>query len=263
MLVLLLALCAAIGFGAATLFVETSLGTSRAFHHVSVVVAAGILLGVAIADLLPEAFELAGHTRAALAIAVGFLVLFLIEALTGGHTHHHEPHVHGGEAHAHAHAHAHGDVAADDPCIPVHAVLPFLIGLALHNFTDGVVIGASHEVSDTAAAGVAGGIVLHQLPVGLSFAAVLLASGIGVRRMRRNALFVALLIPVGALTVLAAPHPSGTQLGSLIGVAAGAIIYIATGHLLPEAHSEERRPGVAIAFAAALLGSVLFTTSLH
>ena len=71
-----------------------------------------------------------------------------------GHTHHHEPHAgpHGhAHAHAHAHSHGHGD---DDACVPTHAVLPFLLGLALHNLVDGLVIGTSHEVSDTAAAGV-------------------------------------------------------------------------------------------------------------
>ncbi len=260
MAVLLLALVAAAGFVLATLFVDGALGTSRAFHHFSVVIAAGILLGVTFADLVPETFELLDARDAALAMAGGFLVLFLVEALTGGHTHHHEPHGH--EAHAHAHAHSHAPV--DDPaCVPTHAVVPFLIGLAIHNFADGLVIGASHEVSDAAAAGVAAGILVHQLPVGISFAAVLLASGISRSRVRRDALLIAALIVVGALVVLLAPNLANDSLGALIGVAAGALLYIATGHLLPEAHSEERRPGIAAAFTLALVGTVFFVGALH
>ncbi len=261
MIVFLLSLLAAAGFLLATFLVDTTLGRSRRFNHVSVVVAAGILLGVALADLVPEAFELLDGGAAALWIAGGFLGLFLVEEFTSGHTHHHEPHGHDTEAHAHAHSHA--SAVDDDACVPTHAVLPFLIGLGLHNFVDGVVIGASHEVSDAAATGVAVGILVHQLPVGLSFAAVLLASGILRSKMQRDAALVAALIPVGALVVLLAPDMGDGTLGALIGVAAGAILYIATGHLLPEAHSEERRPGVAAAFAVALLGTVFFVSAMH
>jgi zinc transporter ZupT len=268
----LLSLLAAAGFGIATLLVDTTVGTSRTFHHVSVVVAAGILLGVAFADLVPEAFDLAEPTTVALAIVGGFLALFLVEALTGGHTHHHEPHADHlntedtdpddvGVAHAHAHSHAPSSSGA--PCVTHHAVLPFLLGLGLHNLVDGLVIGTSHEVSDAAATGVAVGIVVHQLPVGLSFAAVLLACGLGRRRMRRDALLIAAMIPLGALVVLASPTLSGTSLGVFIGIAAGALVYIATGHLLPEAHSEERRPGIAAAFSIALLGTVLLVGAMQ
>lgn len=265
MIVIGLAFLAAAGFWLATLLVATTLGRSTLFHHVSVVIAAGILLGVAVADLIPETFELLDGTDAALAIVGGFLALYLVEALTRGHTHHHETHLehvdHG--AHAHAHAHAHAAADDDETCVPTHAVMPFLLGLALHNFADGVVIGASHEVSDAAATGVAVGILVHQLPVGLSVAAVLLASGVGARRMHLQAAFIASMIVVGAMLVIAVPDLSGQTLGVLIGAAAGALLYIATGHLLPEAHSEERRPGIALAFCVALIGTVLFVGAMH
>lgn len=257
-----LSLVAGAGFLLTTFLVDTTLGRSRVLHHLSVVVAAGILLGVALADLMPEAFELLDARDAALWIAAGFLGLFLVEAFTSAHTHHHEPHAH----HAHAHAHGHAgseDVSTDDSCVPTHAVLPFLVGIGIHNLVDGVVIGASHEVSDAAATGVAAGILVHQLPVGLSFAAVLLASGIARARMGRDAALVALLIPVGTLVVVAGPQLGDGTLGALIGVAAGAILYIASGHLLPEAQSEHRRPGIAAAFVAALIGTVLLVSALH
>jgi zinc transporter ZupT len=81
--------------------------------------------------------------------------------------------------------------------------------------------------------------------------------------MRRDALLIAAMIPLGALVVLASPTLSGTSLGVLIGIAAGALVYIATGHLLPEAHSEERRPGIAAAFSIALLGTVLLVGAMQ
>lgn len=266
MIVLLLGFIAAAGFIAASFLVDTVVGRSRSFHHVSVVIAAGILLGVTLADLIPEALEHLDGTPATLWIASGFIILFVVEMMTSGHTHHHEPHGHdaSGHAHGHDHAHTHASTDADDPsCVPTHAVLPFLIGLGIHNLADGVVIGASHEVSDAAATSVAIGILVHQLPVGLSFAAVLLASGVSRARAMRDAVFIAALIPIGAAIVLLAPDLSGTTLGALIGIAAGALLYIATGHLLPEAHSEERRPGIAAAFTISLVGTILFVGALH
>ncbi len=262
MIVLLLGFIAAAGFIAASFLVDTVVGRSRSFHHVSVVIAAGILLGVTLADLVPEALEHLDGTPATLWIASGFIILFVVEMMTSGHTHHHEPHGH--DAHGHAHAHSHAPTDVDDPsCVPTHAVLPFLIGLGIHNLADGVVIGASHEVSDAAATSVAIGILVHQLPVGLSFAAVLLASGVSRARAMRDAILIAALIPVGASIVLLAPDLSGSTLGALIGIAAGALLYIATGHLLPEAHSEERRPGIAAAFTVSLVGTILFVGALH
>lgn len=204
-----------------------------------------MLLGVALADLIPDTYELVGGRAGALWIAIGFLVLYLVESLTGGHTHHHEPHEHHTTA----------------PCVPTHSVAPFLLGVGLHNFADGVVVAASHSVSEAAAMGVAGGILVHQIPVGLSFAAVLLASGIMRSHMYRNALLIAMLIPVGAAVVLVVPNLAQTTLGALIGLSSGALLYIATGHLLPEAQSEERRPLAAASFALALVITICAISS--
>lgn len=258
----LLALLAGAGFFVATLLVHTQLGASRALHHGAVIIAAGILLGVVFADLVPDALEHAGASTAALAMAAGFLALYLVETLTSGHTHHHEPHAaHGHDTHAHAHSHA--PVADEEGCVPRHAVLPFLIGLGLHNLADGVIVGASERADEAAAGAVAAGILVHQIPVGLSFGAVLFASGLTARRSRRDALLVASLIPVGALLVALAPELTGDALGVLVAAAAGALLYIATGHLLPEAHSEERRPGIAAAFTASLLATIMLVGSTH
>lgn len=257
MTTLLLALLSGAGFFAASLLVGTRLGASRRFHHLTVVVAAAVLLGVTLGELLPETFALLDVTTAALSLAAGFLVLYLIETLTSGHTHHHEPHA------EHAHAHSHAPTPDADGCVPRHAMLPFLVGLGLHNVADGLVIGTSHEVSDVAATAVATGILVHQLPVGLSFAAVLVASGSGARRTRLSALGIGALIPIGAGVVALVPDLGTQTLGILVGVAAGALIYIATGHLLPEAQSEQRRPLLAAAFATALVGTILLIGAAH
>jgi zinc transporter ZupT len=53
------------------------------------------------------------------------------------------------------------------------------------------------------------------------------------------------------------------SLAALGAFAGGALLYIAGGHLLPEAQSEHRRPAIAGAFAVSLLGTVLFIGATH
>jgi zinc transporter ZupT len=69
-------------------------------------------------------------------------------------------------------------------------------------------------------------------------------------------------IPLGALFVAAAGALIDDHLGLLLGGAAGALTYVATGHLLPEAQSEERLKVLGVAFAATLLLSVYWFTVL-
>lgn len=246
-----IALIAGLGFFLAARGAASGIGRSLVLQRFSMVIAAGILLGVAFADLIPEALAMTSTTRFAFGVAGGFLLLYMVESLSGGHTHHHEPHEHG-----HGHAHGHGSSVADEPCVPTHALLPFLLGLGFHNFADGLIVGIGGTSSDTAASAVAFGILVHQLPVGLSFAAVLHADGRDGRALVRSALLVAAMIPLGTLAIIALPDPSQSTLGMLLAIAAGALLYVSTGHLLPEAHSEDRRPSTVLAFMAALLVTV-------
>lgn len=257
----LLALVAAAGFFGATLVAGTGIGRSARLQQLSMVIAAAVLLGITFADLIPDALKGTTPVRVAFAMAAGFLILYVVESLSGAHTHHHEPHTHG-IARTHGHAHEDTDMqlgSADaDDCVPIHAVAPFLIGLGLHNFTDGVVIGIGSGASGSAMSGIAFGILVHQLPVGLSFAAVLHAAHRRGPALHRAALLVAAMIPLGALAYIVLPNLSASVTDTLLAVAAGALLYVSTGHLLPEAHSEERHISVVLTFAATLLATITF-----
>jgi zinc transporter ZupT len=179
------ALIAGAGFTIAGVVGLFGIRVSNTLRLVSVAVAAGILLAISFADLLPEAYDHATRTsHASFAFAFGFLLLFGVETVMKTHTHHHDPH--DGHDHSHDHLAAH------------HAVLPFCLGLGLHNLADGLAIGASAELSTTAAAGETLGILVHQLPVGLSFAAVLLAIA-GPEWLERPRLLPALAVSYATL----------------------------------------------------------------
>jgi zinc transporter, ZIP family len=234
---IILAVIAGIGFTLAGLAGLLGVTIGRPIRALAVAIASGILLAISFAELFPEAIEVAGHEAAVAGFLAGFVVLFLVEVATRGHTHHDE---------ADASDHAHG-----------HALWPFLVGLALHNLTDGFAIGASSELSDETAGAVAIGVLIHQIPVGVSFAAVLAAASRSRTFVARSALALGGAIALGALIQTALPPMEEATMATMGAAAAGALAYIGAGHLLPEAHKERASVAVAIAFPASLLLTTL------
>jgi ZIP family zinc transporter len=234
---ILLAIVAGGAFALAGMLGLFGVSVSRVARLASVAVAAGILLSITFSDLLPDALSDAGRTRAAFGFMIGFVVLFLMEALSGAHVHHHE----GDDEHLHHHTLDHH-----------HKVRPFTYGLAMHNLTDGLAIGTTTVLSKATAAAVTTGVLVHQLPVGISFAAVLGSLHVSRAATMRAALACASMIPLGAILILALPPMSDHVLGTLVAGAGGALCYVACGHLLPEAQSE-RHAVVAPVFVIALM----------
>ena len=99
---------------------------------------------------LPRSPRGGGAKTTSLWFLIGFALLFVVEVVTRGHTHHEA-----GEEH-----------------VEHSSLTPFVTGLLLHNFVDGAVLAAGQEASAEVGTAIAIGIVVHQLPVGLSFAAV-------------------------------------------------------------------------------------------
>lgn len=235
MIAVALAVVAGVGFTLASLGAVAGRGLPASARSVAVGAAAGILLAIVFADLFPEALEVGGMRAPAIAFGFGFSALFLVEATTRGHTHHH-----GGSQ-----------------VVAPHRLAPFVLGLAVHNFGDGAVLGATSALSAEAAPAVAIGILVHQLPVALSVTAVLAAADAARGTSVRVAIVLGLMIPVGALVVVALPLADDTVAGAVTGLAAGALTYVAGAHLLPEVQAEDADRTIVLAFPAALLITTL------
>jgi len=191
--------------------------------------AAGILLALAFVDLFPEGLELGGETAVAGFIG-GFALLFMTEVFTRAHTHHQpEEHVH------------------------KHALGPFVFGLAVHNLADGFVLGVAAKAATVTSWLVGLGVLVHQVPVGISLAAVLIAARVGKAGIMRTAILLGLAIPAAAALTVAFPSPGEDTLGLLTGVAGGVLAYIGAAHLLPEAQAEHTDRFASILFVATLI----------
>jgi ZIP family zinc transporter len=226
---ILLALLAAVGFSGASLLALLGGELRAKGRSYSAAVAAGILLALAFVDLFPEGLEVAGEA-AIVGFVGGFTLLFLTEAFTRAHTHH-----------------------APEESVHKHALGPFVLGLAIHNLADGFVLGVGAQTSAITAGLVGLGVLVHQVPVGISLAAVLLGARATRTRVVRTAALLGLAIPLAATLTMALPAPGEGALGLLTGVAGGVLAYAGAAHLLPEAQAEHPSRVTAGLFAATLI----------
>ena len=192
--------------------------------------AAGVMLAVVCLDLVPSAMEKSRIFLVLSGTALGFLLVFLLNDLT-----------------LRSHITANGGADISGRRLFIGGVVT-AVAVALHNFPEGMVIGASFvrygadyrfTLSQTAVAAVIG---LHNIPEGMAMAVPLASGG-----MRKSAA-AAITAFAGAPTVLGAA--AGFFLGSLsplwlslsLSLASGAMLYVVFGELLPEAYSLESTP---------------------
>ncbi len=194
--------------------------------------AVGALLGAVFLELLPHALEEGGAERVMVTVLIGLLAFFLLEKLVlWRHSHGHDEHDPEGDETEHDHAlHAHDQGRSG---------LMILIGTAVHNFCDGVVIAASFLADARLGIATTVAIVAHAVPQQVGDFAVLLHSGF--RRGKAFAYNVSagLATLVGALAGYYALAQMQKMLPTVLAIAAASLLYVAVADLIPSLH---RRP---------------------
>jgi len=211
----------------------------RAARSVGLLIAfgAGIRIGAAYFDLIPEAIEKLGGDldRAMIALATGFLAFYAIEKLTNVHVGH--------EAAAEL---DHGDKAHR------HVGLLGAIGMSLHSFLDGVALAAALVVGGGVGLVIAVVVVVHRFSDGIAIVSLLLASRFPRWRAYRWVIVVAVAPVLGVVVGLILPV-SDEVLGIMLGLFAGFFLYIGAAELLPEAHRTDRSRWVVLATLAGVV----------
>jgi zinc and cadmium transporter len=195
--------------------------------------AVGGLLGDAFIHLLPDAFKkISSPTIIALWILTGMLMFFVLEkVLRWRHSHvpESEPHIH-----------------------PV--VMMNLIGDAVHNLIDGMVIGATYIFSIPLGISTTLAVVLHEIPHELGNFGVLIHGGLTVKKALIYNFFSALTAVVGTiLSLVIGPHIQGYTT-ALLPITAGGFIYIAASDLIPELQHDVKVGKSLLQFTFILLG---------
>jgi zinc transporter ZupT len=205
----------------AAAFAATMLGGTFALFrrdrlHLILGFSAGAVLGVALFDLLPEAFDLARKSYATatvtLFVAAGFFsFMFLNRVLL-------------------LHPEDHADASA-----PRRSGAFGAASLSLHSFLDGVGIGLAFKVSTAVGAVVAAAVLAHDFSDGINTVTIVLKNrGRGLSALRWLA--VDAVAPVAGIAATHFFTLSDVRLGIVLALFCGFFLYIGASDLLPESH---------------------------
>lgn len=113
----------------------------------------------------------------------------------------------------------------------------FIIAICLHNFPEGLAVGAGFGQEDLGASiALTLGIAFQNMPEGFIVAAALVTLGYAVRLSFWLALLTGLIEPVGGLIGAGAVALVQPALPWALGLAAGAMIFVVAGEMIPETH---------------------------
>jgi ZIP family zinc transporter len=187
----------------------------------------GVVLGVALFEVLPEAFDAVGDSdRVGALVGAGFLLFFLAERLLVLH-HRDDPE----QARAHERV---GVLGA--------------AGLSLHSLIDGLGIGLAFGLDTTTGVLVLVAVLAHDFADGLNTVGFVL-SQTGDRRRALTWLSIDALAPLLGAIIGASLSVSEHTLGYLLSMYVGFFLYMGATDLLPEAHQHPSRLRVALTAA--------------
>jgi ZIP family zinc transporter len=193
----------------------------------AIALSGGIVIAVALFDLVPEALEAIGDDRRVTTlVGAGFLLFFVAERFLVLH-HRDDP----------AQARSHGDVGALGAA-----------ALAFHTFTDGLGIGLAFGLDTETGILVLFAVISHDFADGINAVTFIMSQG-GSRAAALRWLGLVAVAPLFGALIGSALDVSERTLGHLLAVYGGIFLYIGATDLLPEAHSHPSGRRVAITLA--------------
>lgn len=214
----------------------------KASVFVLVSLAVGALLGDVFVHLLPEAYASSTNPLlVSLGVLAGILVFFVLEKTLHWHHHSHDDH--------------------ENTPHPVGRLV--LVSDGVHNFIDGLIIGAAYLISLPVGIATTIAVILHEIPQEIGDFGVLIHAGYSKMRALWLNFASALLSVAGALLAFFIGETSELFATLLLPIAAGGFIYIAMADLIPELHKTKRVQQSILQFVAILLGIVAMVVLLN
>lgn len=175
-------------------------------------IAVGVFLSLVLNELIPETIE-ASHEWGAFVVMLGFLAFYVL-AHKLHQKYHHE---------------------AED-CDRKGAATLVLIGDAIHNFADGIVLGGAFLIDPAVGVATAIGLALHEVPQEIVEFGILLRAGYTRSRAVLLNLLSASSIIFGTVLVILLSEHIAEYVWVLVGIAAGNLLFLAASDLLPRIH---------------------------
>jgi len=174
---------------------------------------AGLMTAVVCFELIPEAFELGGIVYTFFGIFSGIFIIVLIENSIKNR-----------------------EFARGKPGNTglLRAGILMSIGIALHNFPEGFAVGSGFQASTSLGITITAVIIIHDIPEGIAMAVPMRAGGFSKIRAFLYTILSGVPMGLGALFGATLGGISSHLVSVCLGFAAGAMLYIIFGELVPE-----------------------------
>lgn len=198
-----------------------------------VALSAGALMGGAFLHLLPESSAELEADKLYIFVLLAFIFFFFMEKLLHWH------HCHKENCSVHTFGYMN------------------LVGDAIHNFIDGLVIASTFLIDTTLGITTTIAIALHEIPQEIGDFGVLIYAGFKRKKALIINYLVALTVVLGGVVGYFASFYLKESIPYLLPFAAGGFIYIAASDLMPEIRKETKLKKSIASFSVFILGIVL------
>jgi len=177
----------------------------------------GIMLAVVFQDLIPESLNYGTQENLLFGFLLGCALLFILDRFL-----------------PHAHVTTIGSSKKNQRFVRTSILIG--IGIALHNFPEGLAIGAGYSASESLGISLAIVLAFHDMPEGMAMAGPMQAARLGLVKIVWYCALSGVPTGLGALIGSYLGSISGVFLSIALGFAAGAMLYLVFDELLPIAY---------------------------
>lgn len=191
--------------------------TSNKFLSFILSFASGLMLAIICFDLIPEAMEIASILNVLLGIIGGIIVMIICDIAVQNKFNHNV-------------------IQKRNTNHLLKTGIIVSIGLALHNFPEGLAIGSGFGASITLGYSLAIAICLHDIPEGISMAVPMKNGGMKKTKVIFYVILSGITTGIGAFFGALVGGISEQIISMCLSFAAGAMLYIVSGELIPESN---------------------------
>lgn len=191
--------------------------TSNKFLSFILSFAAGLMMAVICFDLIPEALEISNITSTIIGIVFGIITMIICDVIVDRKF----------------------NIQKIDNNITNNLLKTGIIvsiGLAIHNIPEGLAIGSGFEASTKLGLSLALAICFHDVPEGISMALPMKTGGMKIYKIMFYVILSGIATGIGALIGVIIGKISKQVISICLSFAAGAMLYIVSGELVPESN---------------------------
>ncbi|NLY43106.1 MAG: ZIP family metal transporter [Clostridiaceae bacterium] len=203
------------GLGGLIAFVVNKKGSR--FMSFIIEFSAGLMMAVVCFDLLPHSFELGGLWLSVAGVLLGVITIIYLEDIINKLQKDHKP-------------------KGINIRLKRIGIL-MMLGIAVHNFPEGLAVGSGFEASVHLGLSLTLVMALHDIPEGMAMAVPMKASGMATWKVIFYAVLTGVPTGFGALVGALLGEISKESIALCLSFAAGAMLYVVCGDLIPESKS--------------------------